>query len=98
MQYPGGRLTSEQEGLAQFGGELFDRLSRKIPSAGRYPLAATSLDSGGVVVAQSVRGGGRIFVAPDKSVLFVSSEVGTQSALEVFRNGRRTPVESFGPE
>lgn len=50
-----------------------------------------------VVVSHAVRGGGRIYVASDESVLFAASSAPPHEALEVFRSGRRTPPEQFRP-
>ncbi|GAA4771494.1 hypothetical protein [Microbacterium gilvum] len=50
-----------------------------------------------VVVSHAVRGGGRIYVAPDETVLFAASSAPPHEALEVFRSGRRTPPEQFRP-
>lgn len=89
-------LTPEQEELAAFGKQLFERLGKSLPGLASHSTTATVLASGEVVVAQSVRGGGRIIIAPDKTVLFVGSATGTQAALAAFRDGKRTPLESFG--
>lgn len=97
FEYPNGPISPEQEELAQFASELFARVVRASQGKATYPLSATPLESGGVVVAQRVRGGGRIFVAPERTVLFVGSQLGTQQALDAFEAGRRTPIESFGP-
>lgn len=43
----------------------------------------------------AVRGGGKIYVAPDESVLFVGSAVDFEAGLGAFRDGVRTPLEKF---
>jgi hypothetical protein len=41
------------------------------------------------------RGGGKIYVAPDETVLFVASALDFEAGLAAFREGRRTPSEAF---
>lgn len=48
-----------------------------------------------VVVSHAVRGGGRIYVATDESVLFAGSAASPHESIEMFRSGRRTPPEQF---
>ncbi|MGW0772838.1 hypothetical protein ACWD01_04090 [Streptomyces sp. NPDC002835] len=52
-------------------------------------------DGLGVCVWRPIRGGGKIFVARDESVLFVGSAADFDSGLAAFRQGRRTPAEQF---
>ncbi|WP_156761682.1 hypothetical protein [Microbacterium karelineae] len=52
---------------------------------------------GGVAVSHAVRGGGTIYVGPDEGVLFSSSSATADQSIEVFRTGRRTPLEHFRP-
>ncbi|GLJ60906.1 hypothetical protein M1D46_02875 [Microbacterium sp. JZ70] len=62
------------------------------------PLGVELLpDDDAVVVSHAVRGGGRIYVAADESVLFAGSGAPPHEAIEVFRSGRRTPPEQFRP-
>ncbi|MFJ6994680.1 hypothetical protein [Streptomyces sp. NPDC003090] len=62
------------------------------------PLAVELLpEDGVVVVSHAVRGGGRIYVASDESVLFAASGAPPHEAIEVFRSGRRTPPGQFRP-
>ncbi|MEU3448883.1 hypothetical protein AB0H29_16955 [Streptomyces thermolilacinus] len=62
------------------------------------PLAVELLpEDGAVVVSHAVRGGGRIYVATDESVLFAASGAPPHEAIEVFRSGRRTPPGQFRP-
>lgn len=52
-------------------------------------------DGIGVCLVHAVRGGGKIYVAPDESVLFVGSAVDFDAGLGAFRDGVRTPLEKF---
>lgn len=52
-------------------------------------------DGLGVCLVHAARGGGKIYVAPDESVLFVGSAVDFESGLGAFRDGVRTPLEKF---
>lgn len=62
------------------------------------PLGVEILpDDDAVVVSHAVRGGGRIYVASDESVLFAGSAAPPHEAIEMFRSGRRTPPEQFRP-
>ncbi|WMI55562.1 hypothetical protein RBH85_01265 [Streptomyces rochei] len=86
-------LTARQRRLAGLGRALLR--SAAGPDA---PLAVTALpEDDAVVVAHSVRGGGRVYVAGDESVLFAGSAAPPHEALEVFRSGRRTPLHHFRP-
>jgi hypothetical protein len=83
-------VTPEQQRLIDWGTELFRRIA---PDAElRYNLLP---DDEAVVVYHVVRGGGSIYVAPDETVLFAASAAPPHEALEVFRTGRRTPIEQF---
>jgi len=83
-------VTPEQQRLIGWGTELFRRIA---PDAElRYNLLP---DDEAVVVYHAVRGGGSIYVAPDETVLFAASAAPPHEALEVFRTGRRTPIEQF---
>ncbi|MFE9860945.1 hypothetical protein [Streptomyces sp. NPDC005780] len=53
-------------------------------------------DGLGVCLVHAVRGGGKIYVAPDESALFVGSAVDFETGFEAFRDGVRTPLEKFG--
>jgi hypothetical protein len=50
---------------------------------------------GGICIVHAVRGGGKIYVAPDLSVLYVASALDYEQGLEAFRAGQRTPLEKF---
>ncbi|QAY74905.1 hypothetical protein ET445_07095 [Agromyces protaetiae] len=52
-------------------------------------------DGLGVCLVHAVRGGGKIYVAPDESALFVGSAVDFEAGLGAFRDGVRTPLEKF---
>jgi hypothetical protein len=52
-------------------------------------------DGLGVCLVHAVRGGGKIYVARDESVLFVGSAVDFDAGLGAFRDGVRTPIEKF---
>lgn len=50
-------------------------------------------DGLGVCLVNAVRGGGKVYVAPDESALFVGSAVDFDTGLGAFRNGARTTIE-----
>ncbi|MFJ8746153.1 hypothetical protein ACIRL2_43195 [Embleya sp. NPDC127516] len=52
-------------------------------------------DGLGVCLVHAVRGGGKIYVAPDESALFAGSAVDFETGLDAFRDGARTPLEKF---
>ncbi|GAB2965244.1 hypothetical protein GCM10027280_62550 [Micromonospora polyrhachis] len=85
-----GRVRLHQR-LVDWGSELFHRIAPGVV-LDQHPLP----EDDAVVVVHPVRGGGSIYVAPDESVLFMASAVPPHQALEMFRSGRRTPVERFG--
>ncbi|RWZ68314.1 hypothetical protein ELQ92_03595 [Labedella populi] len=59
-------------------------------------LRTIPLDDGaGVCVLHTARGGGKIYVAPDESVLFVGSALDFDAGLAAFLAGTRTPPEKF---
>ncbi|MEU9554197.1 hypothetical protein [Streptomyces fumanus] len=86
-------LTPRQRRLAGLGRALLRR------AAGRdAPFAVTALpEDDAVVVVHRVRGGGSVYVAADETVLFAGSAAPPHEAIEVFRSGRRTPLEHFRP-
>ncbi|MFG6444965.1 hypothetical protein ACFXP7_06495 [Microbacterium sp. P06] len=84
--------TAEIERLADVGRGYFALLA---PDA---ELAVIVLDDDqGVCVFHRVRGGGKIYIAPDESALFVASILDFQKGLALFLAGTRTPPESFRP-
>ncbi|MER5738505.1 hypothetical protein ABT117_22885 [Streptomyces sp. NPDC002262] len=46
----------------------------------------------GVCVVQGGRGGGKVYVAPDRTVLFVPSAMDFDTGLAAFLGGARTPA------
>lgn len=52
-------------------------------------------DGLGVCLVHAVRGGGKIYVAPDESALFAGSAVDFETGLDAFRDGARTQFEKF---
>ncbi|MFB7852711.1 MULTISPECIES: hypothetical protein [unclassified Streptomyces] len=86
-------LTPRQQRLAGLGRTLMRRMA-----GADAPLAVTALpEDDAVLVAHTVRGGGRVYVAADETVLFAGSAAPPHEAIEVFRSGRRTPSEHFRP-
>ncbi|WP_309063802.1 hypothetical protein [Streptomyces sp.] len=87
------RTTPDQQRLIDVGVGYWRRM---VPADA--PLGVEILpDDDAVVVSHAVRGGGRIYVAADESVLFAGSSAPPHEAIEVFRSGRRTPSEQFRP-
>ncbi|WMX48177.1 hypothetical protein [Streptomyces roseicoloratus] len=59
-------------------------------------LSIVELPDGlGVCLVHAARGGGKIYVAPDETALFMGSAVDFEAGLEAFRGGVRTPLETF---
>ncbi|WP_194410983.1 hypothetical protein [Microbacterium cremeum] len=54
-------------------------------------------DDLGICAVHAVRGGGKIYVAPDESALFVASTADFEAGLAAFRAGERTPLTKFEP-
>jgi len=82
--------VSRAEDLAAVAKRLFETFA---PGA---DLATIELpDQSGICVLERAKGGGKIYVAPDESVLFVGSATDFYSGLEEFRAGNRTPPEFF---
>lgn len=52
-------------------------------------------DGLGICAVHAVRGGGKIYVAPDESALFVASALDFDAGLAAFRQGERTPHIMF---
>ncbi|WP_162256668.1 T6SS immunity protein Tdi1 domain-containing protein [Agromyces sp. Soil535] len=78
------------ERLIEVGRSLFAKLATD------PVLNVIELPDGlGVCLVHAVRGGGKIYVAPDESVLFVGSAVDFDAGLGAFRDGVRTPREKF---
>ncbi len=86
--------TPQIEALSEVGRGLFHSLAAKSGQTLDDPLNVVPFD-GGVAVVRAVRGGGKIFVAEDGSVMYRGSAYTFERALEEFRAGERTPLESF---
>ena len=83
----------DQSRLVEVGRSLFAKL------ADNPTLNVIELPDGlGVCVVHAVRGGGKIYVAPDETVLFAGSAVDLEAGLGAFRDGVRTPLEKFGAD
>lgn len=89
------QLSATDRRLADTGFRLFCSLSEKRGKTFEDPVSASPFD-GGVVVFRAIRGGGKILVAHDGSVLYRPSSHSLERALDEFRAGRRTPLGSFG--
>ncbi|WP_139416357.1 T6SS immunity protein Tdi1 domain-containing protein [Agromyces laixinhei] len=76
--------------LVAVGRALFEKLTED-PKLNVIELP----DGLGVCLVHAVRGGGKIYVAPDETVLFVGSAVDFDAGLGAFRDGVRTPPEKF---
>ncbi len=87
-------LSESEQHLARHGRSLFHSLAAKSGRTLDDPLNVIPFD-GGVAVVRAVRGGGKIFVAEDGSVMYRGSSYTFERALEEFRAGERTPLESF---
>lgn len=91
QDHPEQRPTAAQQRLIDVGVEYWRRIV-----SGDAPLGVELLpDDDAVVVSHDVRGGGRIYVASDETVLFAGSGAPPHEAIAVFRSGRRTPPEQF---
>ena len=69
---------------------LFDKLT-EAPKLNIIDLP----DGLGICAVHAARGGGKIYVAPDESVLFVASAMDFDAGLAAFRSGERTPHVMF---
>ncbi|UOE42639.1 T6SS immunity protein Tdi1 domain-containing protein [Agromyces larvae] len=86
----GAGAGASRDRLVEVGHELFAKLTQNAT------LNVIDLPDGlGVCVVHVARGGGKIYVAPDESVLFVGSAVDFEAGLGAFRDGVRTPREKF---
>ncbi|MEU3606431.1 hypothetical protein AB0E83_13405 [Streptomyces sp. NPDC035033] len=61
-----------------------------VPGAGVNVIELA--DGRGVCVVQVGRGGGKVYVAPDRTVLFVPSAMDFDTGLTAFLGGARTPA------
>lgn len=98
MHYPEGTLSAAEQEAADYGAALLCRLARSTSSAVDVELSAIPLGDGDVVVVERIKGGAQLYVATDRSVLYVGSGVSERRADAMFVKGRRTPLSSFGPE
>lgn len=80
------RLT--EVGRALFAGIAPDAPLEVVPLPGEL----------GVCLVHTVRGGGKVYVAPDETVLFAGSAIDFEQGLEAFRGGARTAWPPPGPE
>ncbi|MEV1131388.1 T6SS immunity protein Tdi1 domain-containing protein [Agromyces sp. NPDC049794] len=87
---PGGAAGVDLDRLVEVGRELFAKLTDD-PTLNIIELP----DALGVCLVHAVRGGGKVYVAPDETVLFVGSAVDFDAGLGAFRDGVRTPLEKF---
>ncbi|MEV8006641.1 hypothetical protein AB0P10_28755 [Streptomyces parvus] len=84
------QLITDENRLIAVGSALFATL------ADDPALSVVELPDGlGVCLVHTARGGGKLYVAPDETALFVGSSVDFGSGLEAFRDGARTPLETF---
>jgi hypothetical protein len=83
---------ADHDRLAEVGRRLFGVL-RPEAELNLVPLP----DDMGVCLVDASRGGGKIYVAPDETVLFVASALDFEAGLAAFREGRRTPSGAFDP-
>ncbi|MFD9722182.1 hypothetical protein [Streptomyces sp. NPDC059076] len=60
------------------------------PGRGPEPNVVVLPDGAGVCVVQPVRGGGKVYVAQDETVLFVPSSTDFDTGLAAFTRGERT--------
>ncbi|MEV7283412.1 hypothetical protein AB0O01_02375 [Streptomyces sp. NPDC093252] len=77
------------ERLAEVGRAFLDRVAP--PGAGAGAGVVELADRAGVCVVQAVRGGGKVYVAPDETLLFVPSAMDFATGLASFLGGARTP-------
>lgn len=85
----GAGAGSGVERLAEVGRAFLDRVAP--PGAGAGAGVVELADRAGVCVVQAVRGGGKVYVAPDETLLFVPSAMDFATGLASFLGGARTP-------
>lgn len=82
----------DRDALVARGREIFSRFTDSAD------LRVVDLPHGlGVAVIHPVRGGGKLFVAPDLSALYSGSAQSFDVGLEAFRSGRRSSPEQLAP-
>ncbi|AZK98027.1 MULTISPECIES: hypothetical protein [Streptomyces] len=80
---------SRKEYLAGIGKAVLGTDAR-----GPEPDVVVLPNGAGVCVVQPVRGGGKVYVAHDETVLFVPSSMDFATGLAAFLDGARTPRKS----
>lgn len=80
----------DQRRLIEVGRRYFDKIA---PNSG---FVVRDLPEGlGVCLLRPERGGGKIFVAPDETALYVGSSLDFDAGLDAFKAGKRTAPEKF---
>jgi len=82
-----GATRTDNEKLAEVGKAFLGTIT---PTT--EPNVIELADGAGVCVVHPARGGGKVYVAPDETVLFVPSSMHFDTGLSAFLNGARTPV------
>jgi hypothetical protein len=84
-----------QEGTPGSGKERLAEVGRAFlggTAPGSEPDVIELADGAGVCLVQRTRGGGKVYIAPDETVLFVPSSMDFDTGLAAFLNGARTPA------
>ncbi|MGW4028745.1 hypothetical protein ACWEFL_05375 [Streptomyces sp. NPDC004838] len=76
-----------RENLAEVGRAFLGKIT-----PGSDTTVIELADGAGVCVVNPARGGGKVYIAPDETVLFVPSTMDFATGLAAFLNGSRTPV------
>lgn len=81
----------DRDALVAYGRDVFSRVTD--PTG----LRIVDLPDGlGVAVIHPVRGGGKLFIAPDLRALYSGSAQSFDAGLDAFRSGRRSSPEQLG--
>lgn len=79
------RFSRPDPELEAIGREMFARMP-----GGEAPITSRQLRDGlGIVMARQSRGGGKLFIAPDRSLMFSSSAESVEQGFERFIAGER---------